>query len=184
MHSADNQIPASQQVIGSTSAAPQQSYMDHDTIPANLMPSTTPPSMVNPASASFISLLTGGRRGVDLQDGPSTNINYNVLSSHNVSVSQSMIPCKSSNQVARTQGPPNSNPFYVKVIQGNIRMCQGCKSTLRLSDSSVPAPPFDLAAARLEKRQFRGQEWDTDYSSSRTTITLPFAIGLHQSSST
>ena len=64
MHSADNQIPASQQVIGSTSAAPQQSYMDHDTIPANLMPSTTPPSMVNPASASLISLLTGERRGV------------------------------------------------------------------------------------------------------------------------
>ena len=34
-------------------------------------------------------------------------------------------------------------------------MCQGCKSTLRLSDSSVPPPPFDLAIGRSERRQFR-----------------------------
>ena len=50
---------------------------------------------------------------------------------------------------------PNSNPFYVRFIQGNIRVCQGCRSTLRLSDNSVPAPPFDLVVARAERRQFR-----------------------------
>lgn len=50
---------------------------------------------------------------------------------------------------------PNTNPFYVKFLQGNIRMCQGCRSVLRLADGSIPAPPFDLIIARAERRSFR-----------------------------
>ena len=50
---------------------------------------------------------------------------------------------------------PNLNPFYVKFIYGNIRMCQGCRSPLRLTDGSIPAPPFDLVMARVERRTFR-----------------------------
>ena len=50
---------------------------------------------------------------------------------------------------------PNVNPFYVKFISGNIRVCQGCKGSLRLADYSVPLPPFDLAISRAERRQFR-----------------------------
>lgn len=50
---------------------------------------------------------------------------------------------------------PNVNPFYIRFIEGNIRMCQGCKSFLRRSDGSIPAPPFDLCAARAERRSFR-----------------------------
>ena len=50
---------------------------------------------------------------------------------------------------------PNTNPFYVKFIHGNIRMCQGCRSTLRSSDGSIPAPPFNLVIARAERRSFR-----------------------------
>ncbi len=57
------------------------------------------------------------------------------------------------NQVLPCQ--PNINPFYVKFIQGNIRMCQGCHSTVRSSDGSIPAPPFDLVIARAERRTFR-----------------------------
>lgn len=49
----------------------------------------------------------------------------------------------------------NTNPFYVRFLQGNIRMCQGCRSTLRLCDGKVPAPPFDLVVARAERRSFR-----------------------------
>ena len=51
--------------------------------------------------------------------------------------------------------PPNVNPFYVKFIAGNIRICQGCKGSLKTSDNRIPMPPFDIAAARSENRPFR-----------------------------
>ena len=50
---------------------------------------------------------------------------------------------------------PNTNPFYVKFIVGNMRVCQGCKGMLKRSDGSVPASPFDLCVARAERRSFR-----------------------------
>jgi hypothetical protein len=49
----------------------------------------------------------------------------------------------------------NPNPFYLKFIRGNIRTCQGCKGSLRASDSSIPDPPNDLCIARAEKRPYR-----------------------------
>ena len=51
--------------------------------------------------------------------------------------------------------PPNVNPFFLKFIQGNIRICQGCRGSLRTSDGALPSPPFDLAVARAEQRPFR-----------------------------
>ena len=51
--------------------------------------------------------------------------------------------------------PPNLNPFYLKLIVGNIRVCQGCHGSLRLANGNVPLPPFDLTVARAERRQFR-----------------------------
>ena len=55
----------------------------------------------------------------------------------------------------RLSQPPNVNPFYVKFIAGNIRICQGCKGSLKTSDNRIPTPPFDIAAARSENRPFR-----------------------------
>ena len=51
--------------------------------------------------------------------------------------------------------PPNVNPFYVKFIAGNIRVCQGCKGSLKTTDNRIPTPPFDIVAARSENRPFR-----------------------------
>ena len=34
-------------------------------------------------------------------------------------------------------------------------MCQGCRSTLRLVDGSVPPAPHDLTVARAEKQPYR-----------------------------
>ena len=48
----------------------------------------------------------------------------------------------------------NLHPFFVRFIVGNIRICQGCRGSLRLSDGSVPSPPNNLVAARLEKRPY------------------------------
>ena len=50
---------------------------------------------------------------------------------------------------------PNTNPFYVKAIEGNIRVCQGCRGSLKCLDGSVPAPPFDMCSARAKRRSFR-----------------------------
>ena len=50
------------------------------------------------------------------------------------------------------------SPFYLKPLSGNIRVCQGCRGSLWLSNGSVLAPPFDIVVARMEKRSFR----DTD----------------------
>ena len=49
----------------------------------------------------------------------------------------------------------NVNPFYLKLITGNIRTCQGCRSTLRTTDGKIPSPPYDLAIARAERRPYR-----------------------------
>ena len=50
---------------------------------------------------------------------------------------------------------PNTNHFYVKAIEGNIRVCQGCRGSLKCLDGSVPAPPFDMCSARSERCSFR-----------------------------
>ena len=51
--------------------------------------------------------------------------------------------------------PPNNNPFFVRFIEGNIRMCQGCRSSLRYSNGLVPLPPFNLCIGRAEQRSYR-----------------------------
>lgn len=50
---------------------------------------------------------------------------------------------------------PNTNPFFLRAIGGNIRMCQGCRTSLRNADDSIPLPPYDYAIARFEKRPYR-----------------------------
>ena len=62
--------------------------------------------------------------------------------------------------VTSLQVPVNVNPFYVKFIGGNIRVCQGCRGSLRTVEGSVPAAPFDLAIARAERRSFRHSSGD------------------------
>ena len=49
---------------------------------------------------------------------------------------------------------PNHNPFILKFITGNIRICQSCRSSLRKDVGSTYQAPFDLCISRLEKRQF------------------------------
>ena len=49
----------------------------------------------------------------------------------------------------------NRNPFFVRFIRGNIRVCQGCRSSLRSLNGDIPQPPFDLAIARFERRAYR-----------------------------
>ena len=49
----------------------------------------------------------------------------------------------------------NQNPFTLRFIMGNIRMCQGCRESLRPSDGSIPKEPYNLVVARAERRPFR-----------------------------
>ena len=54
-----------------------------------------------------------------------------------------------------SSSPSNPNPFYLKFITGNIRICQGCRQSLRTSSGSIPDPPYNLVVARSEKRPYR-----------------------------
>ena len=46
------------------------------------------------------------------------------------------------------------NPFFVRFLVGNIRVCQGCRGSLKLPDGSIPSPPNDIVVARLERRPY------------------------------
>ena len=46
----------------------------------------------------------------------------------------------------------NPNPFYLKFIRGNRQTYQGCRGSLRASNSLIPAAPDDLCIACAEKR--------------------------------
>ena len=59
----------------------------------------------------------------------------------------------------------NSNPFYTKFITGQIRKCQGCKSSLRLTTGEIPAAPHNLAVARMEIHQWRNKRGELQKSS-------------------
>ena len=69
--------------------------------------------------------------------------------------------------------PAINNPFFVKVLGGKIRVCQGCRGSLRLTNGSVPSPPFDLVIARMEKRSYR------DATGILKTPTRPSAAHYH-----
>lgn len=59
--------------------------------------------------------------------------------------------------IQATQFPllqPASNPFILKFVGGNIRVCQSCRSSLRQADGSVLFPPNDLCVSRLERRPY------------------------------
>lgn len=49
---------------------------------------------------------------------------------------------------------PCLNAFFLKLLSGNIRKCQGCKGSLRLQDGSVPSAPYDIVIARFEARPY------------------------------
>lgn len=58
----------------------------------------------------------------------------------------------------RQQSSPNmqrqGHLFFVCFISGKIRICQGCRGSLRLPDGSVPCPPNDIVIVRLERRPY------------------------------
>lgn len=67
----------------------------------------------------------------------------------------------------------NVNPFYIKPLVGNIRICQGCGGSLRLSNGSIPAPPFNIVVARMERRVYH------DPSGAVKTPARPSACHYH-----
>ena len=104
-----------------------------------------------------------GPSGVNI--GASTSqINYNVLLPSSSRpppplISVPVTPPTPSTPPTPPQAP-NVNPFYLKFIKGNIRVCQGCRGSLKTSDGAVPSPPFDLTVARAEQRPFRDSSGD------------------------
>ena len=79
---------------------------------------------------------------------------HNLVVPHTVTTAHNLVGTKNSLE--------GSHPFFIRFIAGNIRMCQGCKNSVRLSDGSIPSPPHDIVVARLEQRQYfdkKSGEW-------------------------
>ena len=49
---------------------------------------------------------------------------------------------------------PNTNAFYVKKMNSRIKVCQGCRGSLKSGNGVIQYPPFDYCVARQERRQF------------------------------
>ncbi|CAB4014078.1 Hypothetical predicted protein, partial [Paramuricea clavata] len=56
----------------------------------------------------------------------------------------------------RTYKVPNTNPFYVKKMNIQIEVCQGCRGPLKSAGKEIQPPPFDYCIARRERRPYRG----------------------------
>ena len=89
----------------------------------------------------------------------------------------------SQNQVIGTFQSPkpstNTNPFFLRVIEGNIRMCQGCRTSLRNIDGSIPLAPYDFAIARFERRSFRDKNGEIHEQTVHYHLKLACAMAVH-----
>ena len=131
--------------------------------PEGYMYAVTRPSPVFYQKCDALSTYQGTKQPKSIQERPSS------ISSYRPTISAlsgpppliSTLPCQT------------VNPFYLKKLAGNIRVCQGCRGSLRSADGAIPSPPFDIVIARLERRQFR------DASGTLKTPAKPSAAHYH-----
>ena len=152
----------------------------------------TPPS---PMTASPLPVMSQDRRNMDPSVEPtlfdsgsspnihavgsivsvSSNVARSIVSSNNNLILQS--------PVASCTSACNTNPFFVRFIVGNIRVCQGCRSSLRSADGSVPKAPFDLAIARFERRPYRDKTGELKTPTRDQAAHYHLKVGCVQSGS-
>ena len=72
--------------------------------------------------------------------------------------------------------PSNPNPFYLKFITGNIRICQGCRQSLRTSSGAIPDPPYNFVVAISEKRPYRDSSGELVVPSSYSNAHYHVAV--------
>ena len=49
---------------------------------------------------------------------------------------------------------PNTNPFYLKEMTTRIKVCQGCRRSLKSAKGELQPPPYDYCVARKERRPY------------------------------
>ena len=138
----------------------------HSSVAAQHVSNVTPPVLVFVTAAPSTQSVVGPQHTVTGFSPPVALSTQSVVGpQHTVTgfspqVATSTQSVQSVSSVSATATPPlsvsqpNTNPFYVKFIKGNIRMCQGCRQPLRSMNGSIPSPPFDLAIARSERTSF------------------------------
>lgn len=115
------------------------------------------------AGGSSLVTRPGGTNDVSTDFLPQTHCGTEHVTGPNIRAIGSIVtvssPSPANVGVAGVTHPAvyNSNPFFVRFIHGNIRVCQGCRSSLCSVDGNIPKAPFDLAVARFEKRPYRGK---------------------------
>ena len=135
------------EVFNSTCSS--SSHINEHSIPSAVQ------SPVTPSLQSVQSLLS-------FNTDPSVNMSFtqsNIMPQYQFTLSpHSVVPHVPYLPYSHSPGSSRTNRFYFKFICGNIRICQGCKHSLRMTNDTIPPPPYDLAIARLERRKFRGLE--------------------------
>lgn len=59
----------------------------------------------------------------------------------------------------------NTNPFFIKLLNNRIEVCQGCHGSLKSPQGTIPAPPFNYCVARKEKRPYKDKNGNNRISS-------------------
>ena len=49
---------------------------------------------------------------------------------------------------------PNTNPFFMKQMNTRIKVCQGCRQSLKSTNGELQPPPYDYCVARQERRPY------------------------------
>ena len=49
---------------------------------------------------------------------------------------------------------PDTNPFYLKEMTTRIKVCQGCRRSLKSTKGELQPPPYDYCIARKERRPY------------------------------
>ena len=77
-------------------------------------------------------------------------------------------PVLQTHNLVGTKNPSeSSHPFFIRFITGNIRIVQGCKNSVRLSDGSIPSPPLDIIdIVVLDIFDKKSGEWCYSYKDS------------------
>jgi len=155
------QAPDSISSTGSGTTAGNTILLSPSTVSTTPAVSSVCPPFVQP----FLSSLPSPATTVSVQMNHNfSNRQSIVVSSNPSSVLQTQNLIGSSSNASLISSPvlaqmsPNTNPFYIRFIEGNIRICQGCRNSLRCVNGSIPAAPFDLCCARAEKRPYRGTD--------------------------
>jgi len=113
---------------------------------------------INDELHDFLTLYSGKKVGVNLTAAVQTDMPNNAgkKGSERKRVRNTLPPV--TERIPRLYGQVNINNFFVKPMNNKIKICQGCRGTMRTTNGLIPMPPNNFCIARQEKRQYKNKD--------------------------